>query len=130
MIAIGCDHGGYELKEHILCWLKAHNIEYKDFGAYSEASVDYPVFAEKTARAVASGECELGLLFCGTGLGMSYAANKVRGVRAACCSEAFSAETFSAWAAELSALTPPKSSLTFLSALRSATMIAISAGLI
>lgn len=92
MIAIGCDHGGFELKEHILRWLESHSIEYKDFGTYSDASVDYPVFAEKTARAVASGECELGLLFCGTGLGMSYAANKVRGVRAACCSEAFSAE--------------------------------------
>lgn len=92
MIAIGSDHAGYELKEHIKHTLEEMGIEYRDFGAYSLDSVDYPVVAAEVARAVASGEYEKGLLFCGTGVGISMAANKVRGVRAASCSEAFSAE--------------------------------------
>lgn len=92
MIAVACDHGGFELKELILRHLSGRNIEFKDFGPYTNESVDYPIYAEKVARAVQIGECELGLLFCGTGLGMSYAANKISGIRAACCSEAFSAE--------------------------------------
>ncbi len=92
MIAVGCDHGGYELKCAVLKHLEEKGIEFKDFGCYSSESVDYPVYAEKAARAVVSGECELGLLFCGTGVGISMAANKVRGIRACCCSDAFSAE--------------------------------------
>ncbi len=92
MIAVGCDHGGFELKLAVLRYLEEKGIEYKDFGTYSADSVDYPVFAEKTANAVVSGECELGLLFCGTGIGISMAANKVKGVRAACCSDKFSVE--------------------------------------
>lgn len=92
MIAVGCDHGGFELKLAVIKYLEEKEIEYKDFGTYSSDSVDYPVFAEKTANAVVSGECELGLLFCGTGIGISMAANKVKGVRAACCSDKFSVE--------------------------------------
>ena len=92
MIAIGCDHAGFELKQFIIKHLEDRGIEYKDYGTYSTDSVDYAVYAEKTARAVAGGECTLGLLFCGTGVGISMAANKVRGIRAACCSDMFSAE--------------------------------------
>ena len=92
MIALGCDHAGFELKQAIIKHLDERKIEYKDYGTYSEDSVDYAVYAEKTARAVANGDCELGLLFCGTGVGISMAANKVRGIRAACCSDLFSAE--------------------------------------
>lgn len=92
MIAIGSDHAGYELKQVIAKHLEERNIEFKDYGTYSADSCDYAVYAEKTARAVADGECELGLLFCGTGVGISMAANKVRGIRACCCSDLFSAE--------------------------------------
>lgn len=92
MIALGSDHAGYELKQVIIGHLEEREIEYKDYGTYSTDSCDYAVFAEKTARAVADGECELGLLFCGTGVGISMAANKVRGIRACCCSDLFSAE--------------------------------------
>lgn len=92
MIAIGCDHGGFELKEAVKKHLDERKIEYKDFGTYSVDSCDYAVYAEKAAKAVAGGECERGLLFCGTGVGISMAANKVRGIRACCCSDKFSAE--------------------------------------
>ena len=92
MIAIGSDHAGYELKQVIAKHLEERNIEFKDYGTYSADSCDYAVYAEKTARAVSDGECELGLLFCGTGVGISMAANKVRGIRACCCSDLFSAE--------------------------------------
>ncbi len=92
MIAIGSDHAGYELKQVIMKHLEERNIEFKDYGTYSDASCDYAVYAEKTARAVVDGECELGLLFCGTGVGISIAANKVKGIRACCCSDLFSAE--------------------------------------
>lgn len=92
MIAIGSDHAGYELKQVIMKHLEERGTEFKDYGTYSADSCDYAVYAEKTARAVASGECELGLLFCGTGVGISMAANKVRGIRACCCSDLFSAE--------------------------------------
>ena len=92
MIALGSDHAGYELKQVIIKHLEERKIEYKDYGTYSTDSCDYAVFAEKTAKAVAGGECELGLLFCGTGVGISMAANKVRGIRACCCSDLFSAE--------------------------------------
>ncbi|MBR3439759.1 MAG: ribose 5-phosphate isomerase B [Clostridia bacterium] len=92
MIAVGCDHGGYELKVAVLKHLDEKGVQYKDFGTYSNESVDYPVYAEKVANAVVSGEYELGLLFCGTGIGISIAANKVKGIRAACCSDSFSVE--------------------------------------
>lgn len=92
MIAIGSDHAGYELKQVIMKHLEERNLEFKDYGTYSTDSCDYAVYAEKTARAVADGECEIGLLFCGTGVGISIAANKVKGIRACCCSDLFSAE--------------------------------------
>ena len=92
MIALGSDHAGFELKQHIIKHLEERNIEYKDYGPYSADSVDYAVYAEKTAKGVVGGECELGILCCGTGVGISIAANKVRGIRACCCSDKFSAE--------------------------------------
>ena len=92
MIAIGSDHGGFALKEQVRAWLEEQGIPYRDFGCYDEHSVDYPDIAAPVGRAVASGECGKGLLFCGTGLGISMAANKIRGVRAACCSDCFSAK--------------------------------------
>ena len=92
MIAIGSDHGGYLLKEEIKKHLKEKGYEFKDFGTDSTASCDYPVYAEKVCRAVQSGECEKGLLICGTGIGMSMCANKCKGIRAAVCGDHFSAE--------------------------------------
>lgn len=92
MIALGCDHGGYCLKVAIIDYLKEKNIEYKDFGCYSEESVDYAVYAKKVAESVASGESEKGILCCGTGIGISIAANKVKGIRAAVCTNEFCAE--------------------------------------
>ena len=91
MIAIGCDHGGYELKKEILKYLDEKGIEYKDFGCDSLESVDYPVYAKKVALAVASKECEKGILICGTGIGISIAANKVKGIRAALCTDSYMA---------------------------------------
>ena len=91
MIAIGADHGGFELKEVVKKHLEERNIEYKDFGTYSGEAVDYPVIAKSVGEAVAKGEFECGILVCGTGIGMSIAANKVKGIRAACCSDTFSA---------------------------------------
>jgi ribose 5-phosphate isomerase B len=92
MIAIGSDHGGFLLKEAIKKHLQALKINYKDFGTYSEASCDYPDIAEVACASITAGECEKGLLFCGTGVGISIAANKCRGIRAACCSDYFSAK--------------------------------------
>ncbi len=92
MIALGSDHAGFELKQAIIKHLEERKIEYKDYGPYSADSVDYAVYAEKTAKGVTGGECELGILCCGTGVGISIAANKVRGIRACCCSDKFSAE--------------------------------------
>ena len=92
MIAIGCDHGGYEIKNAVIAYLEDKGIAYTDFGCYSTDSVDYPVFGYKVAAAVASGEAELGILCCGTGIGISMAANKVKGIRAAVVSDAFCAE--------------------------------------
>lgn len=92
MIAIGCDHGGFELKQEVMEHLKSRNIEYKDFGTYTNESCDYPVYAKKVAEAVLSKECELGILICGTGIGISIAANKIKGIRAALCHDCFSAE--------------------------------------
>lgn len=92
MIAIGSDHGGFELKEKLMEHLSERGLEYKDFGTYSSASCDYPVYAKAVANAVASGECDRGIIICGTGIGVSMTANKVRGIRAALCGDCFSAE--------------------------------------
>lgn len=91
MIGLGCDHGGLELKNIIKKYLEENNIEYKDFGTDSLQSVDYPVYAKAVAKAVANGECEKGILICGTGIGISIAANKVKGIRAALCHDVASA---------------------------------------
>jgi ribose 5-phosphate isomerase B len=92
MIAIGADHGGFQIKEAVKAYLDSQNIAYQDFGTHSEESVDYPPIAAKVAHAVARGECEKGILCCGTGIGMSIAANKVNGVRASACDNEFCAE--------------------------------------
>ena len=92
MIAIGSDHGGFELKKALMKHLDQRGLAYKDFGTYSEASCDYPVYAKAVANAVASGECARGILICGTGIGVSITANKVPGIRAALCGDCFSAE--------------------------------------
>ena len=92
MIALGADHGGYELKEALKQWMDENGIEYKDFGTYSTEPVDYPDIAKPVAEAVAAGKYEKGILCCGTGIGISIAANKVKGIRAACCSDYFSAK--------------------------------------
>ena len=91
-IAIASDHGGYLLKQDILIWLEEHDIDYEDFGCYSTESVDYPVFAEKAARAVADGACDKGIVICTTGIGVSIAANKVKGIRCALCTDSLQAE--------------------------------------
>ena len=92
MIAVGCDHCGYELKKEILAYLDQKGIEYKDFGCDSTASVDYPVYARKVAHAILDGSCEKGILICGTGIGISIAANKIPGIRAALCTDCFCAQ--------------------------------------
>ena len=92
MIAIGCDHGGYEYKEEIKAHLKERGFEVKDFGTMSPEACDYPIYARKVANAVVSGEAEKGILICGTGIGVSIAANKVKGIRCALCGDCFSAE--------------------------------------
>jgi len=92
MIAIGSDHGGFALKAAIIKHLEARGLEYQDYGTYSEASCDYPVYGKAVAEAVASGECERGILICGTGIGISITANKVKGIRAALCGDCFSAQ--------------------------------------
>ena len=91
-IAIGCDHGGYALKQEVLHHLEAQGIEYQDCGTYSEESCDYPIFGEKAARAVANGEADYGILICSTGIGISITANKILGIRCALCSDCYSAE--------------------------------------
>ena len=92
MIALGCDHGGYNLMIAIKQYLDERKIAYKDFGTDSEASVDYPVYAHRVAKAVTEGCCEMGILCCGTGIGISMAANKIKGVRAAVVNNEFGAE--------------------------------------
>lgn len=92
MIAIGSDHGGFELKNQIIEYLRQKNIEVKDFGTYSKDSVDYPDCAKPVCQAVLNSECENGILICGTGIGISIAANKFKGIRAALCSDAFGAK--------------------------------------
>lgn len=92
MIAIGSDHGGYALKQEIMAYLDGEHIAYQDFGCYSEASCDYPDVAKEVCAAVNSKVCEKGILICGTGIGISMAANKIRGIRAALCSDYYAAK--------------------------------------
>lgn len=92
MIALGCDHGGLEIKNAVIEELKKRGIDYIDLGTNTTDSVDYPVYAKKVCAEITSGRCEKGILCCGTGIGMSIAANKVKGIRAAVLSDAFSAE--------------------------------------
>ena len=92
MIAIANDHSALEMKKEIMSLLDEMGLEYKDFGAYSSESCNYPVFGARAARAVASGECEFGILLCGTGLGIGLAANKIKGIRCVTCSDPLSAE--------------------------------------
>lgn len=92
MIALGCDHGGINLKNAIIEYFKKNNIQYKDFGCYTDESVDYPIYAYKVADAINKKEAELGILCCGTGIGISIAANKIKGIRAAVVSNEFGAE--------------------------------------
>ena len=92
MIAIGCDHGGLELKNHIVKYLQDKGLEIKDFGVHTEDSVDYPDCARPVCEAIQNGECEKGILLCGTGIGISIAANKFKGIRAALCGNVFSAK--------------------------------------
>lgn len=91
-VAIGSDHGGLDLKEAVISVLKELNLEFEDMGTHDRASCDYPDYAEKVAAAVVSGAFDQGILICGTGIGMSIAANKVPGIRAALCNEIFSAK--------------------------------------
>lgn len=91
-IIIGCDHGGYELKEKILSHLKAANYEVEDIGTSSAESVDYPPYAVQVARAVSGGQADRGILICGSGIGMCMTANRIRGARAVVVSEPFSAK--------------------------------------
>jgi ribose 5-phosphate isomerase B len=91
MIAIGSDHGGYELKQTLITYFQESGYEYRDFGCFSPDSVDYPDIALPVSLSVANGEFETGILLCGTGLGVSIAANKVPGIRAALCSDCFTA---------------------------------------
>ncbi len=92
MIALGSDHGGYGLKQEIMKHLEERGIEYEDFGCYDESSCDYPVYAKKVAKAIVEGTCDKGILICGTGIGISITANKIRGIRAALCHDVFSAQ--------------------------------------
>ncbi len=92
MIAIGSDHAGFRLKEEITKYLQCRGLEFRDFGTFSAESTDYPDYGEAVGKAVASGECEKGILVCGTGVGIGISANKVRGVRCAVCSECYSAQ--------------------------------------
>lgn len=92
MIAIGCDHGGLNIKNAVIEYFKENGIEYTDYGCYTDESVDYPIYAHKVAQSVATGSAELGIICCGTGIGVSMAANKVKGIRAAVCTDEFCAE--------------------------------------
>lgn len=90
-VAVGCDHGGYQLKQEVIAYLEKKGYEYKDFGTHSTESCDYPDIAEPVAQGVAQGEFDKGILICGTGIGIGIAANKVKGIRAALCHDTFSA---------------------------------------
>lgn len=92
MLALGCDQAGFELKQEIMKYLDEKGIEYKDCGTYSADAVDYPVYAKAVVKEILSGNCEKGILICGTGIGISIAANRYKGIRAALCGDCFSAE--------------------------------------
>ena len=92
MIALACDHGGFDLKEAAIEVLKELGLEYKDFGTHDRKSVDYPVYGARAARVVSSGECDRGIILCGTGVGIGITANKVPGIRCVTCSDPLSAE--------------------------------------
>lgn len=92
MIALGSDHGGYDLKMEVIRYLEENNIEYKDYGCLDKSSCDYPEFGRAAAMAVANGECEKGIVICTTGIGISISANKVSGVRCALCADTLSAK--------------------------------------
>ena len=92
MIALACDHAALEFKEEIKLFLKARGVEYKDFGTDSAESCHYPIYAVRAAKAVSNGECDRGIVICGTGIGMSIAANKVKGIRCSLCNDPYSAQ--------------------------------------
>ena len=92
MIALGSDHGGFDLKERLKAWLEKEGIPYKDYGCFNRESCDYPVFGKAAAEAVASGVCDRGIVICTTGIGISIAANKVKGIRCALCGDPLAAE--------------------------------------
>ena len=94
-VAIACDHGGFELKQEILGLLKDMNVEFEDFGSYDSCAVDYPDYAFKVSESVAAGQFDRGILICGTGIGISIAANKVKGIRCALVHDLFSAKATS-----------------------------------
>lgn len=91
-VAVGCDHGGFVLKDAVISTLEELGAQVVDMGTYSTESVDYPIYGKKVADAVANGECDLGVVMCGTGIGISIAANKVKGIRAAVVTDEFMAE--------------------------------------
>ncbi len=91
MIAIGSDHGGFDLKEAVAAHLREQGIEYKDFGCYDKNSCDYPIYGRAVAEAVSGGECEKGIVICTTGIGISITANKVKGIRCALCADTLTA---------------------------------------
>ena len=92
MIALGCDHGGFDLMQEVIVHLDEKGIEYKNFGTFDTKSTDYPIYARKVVKSILSGESEKGILICGTGLGISITANRYKGIRAAVCHDCFSAE--------------------------------------
>ncbi|NLJ90323.1 MAG: ribose 5-phosphate isomerase B [Clostridiales bacterium] len=92
MIGIASDHGGLELKQEIIKHLESRNLEYIDYGTNSNESCDYPVYARKVAKAILDSECDKGILICGTGIGISITANRIKGIRAALCHDTFSAQ--------------------------------------
>lgn len=92
MIAIACDHSALSMKAEVIKLLESRGLEYKDYGTYTEESCHYPIFGYRAAKAVASGECDRGIVICGTGIGISLAANKVKGIRCALCGDAYSAK--------------------------------------
>ena len=92
MLALGCDQGGYSLMQEVIKYLDEKGIEYKNCGTFSEDPVDYPVYARKVVKEIQSGACDKGILICGTGIGISIAANRYKGIRAALCGDCFSAE--------------------------------------
>ena len=91
LVALGSDHGGYDLKQEVIGYLKAKGIAFKDFGCMGKESCDYPEYGRAAAEAVAGGECDMGIVICTTGIGISIVANKVKGVRCALCADTVSA---------------------------------------